>query len=443
MNIEDKLKLLRKERDARSRRTPGSVEETWARIDRDDELSVKEKLERLISLSGAKKPKPSGSRIPASPEPVSREPIQFLENPYPLQARYGKHRIADGLEIKGDVLSCLSRDTSFENLDLSTALFIDLETTGLAGGTGTVPFLVGMGYYREDKFRVAQYFLGELGEEERMIRDLGAFFKELGFRSVVTYNGKAFDLPLLETRFILHRQPFRLTELPHLDLLFAARSLWKHKHESCRLFHLAQQIVEADRAEDISGAEIPMRYFDYLRSGNFSLIEPIFYHNQEDILSLLGLVISAAGLFAEEGRAMMGDELDAMDMFGVGKVLESAGNVERSVALFERALAGGLPAELSLTIKRKLSVHFKKNKDWEKAVTLWQDIASIEDRLFCFRELAMYYEHTAKKYEEAKRAAEEGLALAAEGSASYQKDFEHRIERLNEKIRRRKGAGPK
>jgi len=434
-NIDDKLKRLKKERELRarvSRARPGSVEHAWEKIDRAEELSVKEKLQKLIDLTGAKKEKKPGR--PTS-EPVPREPLLFYENPYPLQTRYGKSTLADGLKIKGDVLCYLGRDSAWEALDLSTALFVDLETTGLSGGTGTVPFLVGMGYYRDDRFHVTQYFLGELAEEERMIKELGRFFSGMNFQSVVTYNGKAFDMPLLETRFILYRQPFPLSDLPHLDLLFSARSLWKHKHESCRLSHLAQQIVEAERAEDIPSAEIPYRYFDFIRTGNFSLMEPVLYHNQEDILSLLGLVIAASKLFLEGREPLAEEEFDAMDMIGVGKVFESAGHVEKSMELFQRALEGDLPQELALHVKRKLSYHFKKNEDWEKAISLWQDLSQ-EDQIFCYRELAMYFEHRAGKLEEAKRVTEEGLTLSMNVSLNLKKDFEHRLERLNDKIRR-------
>ena len=436
MDIEERLKLLKKSRDLRQRTRRDSVETTWARLGKDQNLSEKEKLEKLIHLTVAKKSKPDTERPPF--EPLPREPMKLVENSYPLPSRYGKNRIGDGLAIRGEILYYLSKDESFKDLDLSTALFIDLETTGLAGGTGTLPFLVGMGYFRNGKFNIAQYFLGEPADEGRMIEELAAFFKEMDFQSVVTYNGKAFDLPLLETRFVLNRKPFVLSDLPHLDLLFSARSLWKHKHESCRLCHLAQEIVEAERAEDIPSSEIPYIYSTYLRGGNFSLIEPIIYHNQEDLLSLLGLTIAAAKLFVEDREET--EEFDALDMIGVGKVFESAGDLEKSVERFERALKGELPDEISLTIKAKLSIHYKRNADYEKAVTLWQDISSRhENPLEALRELAMYFEHKQKDYEEAKRTAEEGLALAMNGSASirgkdFRKDFEHRLDRLNDKI---------
>ncbi|MCK4432182.1 MAG: ribonuclease H-like domain-containing protein, partial [Candidatus Aminicenantes bacterium] len=297
-DIKEKLKQLKKEREARSKSQ--RITETWEEMEKKENLSTKEKLQQLIDLTREKK-----AQKPQTPsfEPLPREPLQFFENPYSLDIRYGKIVLSSGLDISGDVLTCLSKDSAFETLDLSTALFIDLETTGLSSGVGVVPFNVGMGYYKNDKFYVAQYFLGDLAEEERMIKELGQFFEEMNFQSVVTYNGKSFDIPLLETRFILYRKPLILCELPHLDFLYSARSLWGHKYENCRLFHLAHELLEADRSEDIPSAEIPLRYFQYLQTGNFDLIEPILYHNQEDILSLLGVVITGALIFSEDSDA--------------------------------------------------------------------------------------------------------------------------------------------
>ena len=433
MPIKDELKLLKKERDARDRSR--TVRDTWQKIDRDGEnLTTKEKLERLVSLTRQKRG-PAVKSVPAPIEPGHREPVQLFENPYTLGARYGQVMISLGLEIPGKALAKLSHDVAFEGLSLDSALFLDLETTGLAGGTGTLPFLVGMGYYRDGRFNVAQYFLSEMGDEGRMVRELGQFFREMDFKSVVTYNGKAFDMPLLETRFALQRERFPLAGLPHLDFLFSARHLWKHRYESCRLSHLAREIVRADRDEDIPGAEIPIRYFQYIRSGDFSLIEPILYHNQEDILSLLGVVIEGALLF-DRGRRPSQDEADAMDLVGIGRLYESVGDLERSVELFEKALGGDLSGEVSVQVRTKLSRHFKKNRAWDKAVPLWQGAAGGDAFSSC-RELAMYYEHREKNYEEAIRAAEEGLALAMGVSPQYEQDFRKRLERLKHKVRRR------
>lgn len=431
MDFEDKLRLIKKERASRTRAE--SINRAWLDIEKRPGVSTKEKLERLITLTRTpKREKPDVTL----PEPPKRKPLEILENYYNLHSRYGKIPIAGGLKISGEVLALLSRDRSFADLDLSTALFLDLETTGLSGGVGVIPFLVGFGYFRDDRFRVSQFFLGDLAEEERLIRELEQFFAQLDFRSVVTFNGKAFDLPLLETRFILHRKVLPLSGLPHLDFLFSARSLWSHKHESCRLYHLAQKILEADREEDIPSAEIPHRYFEFLRTGEYSLIEPILYHNQEDLLSLLGVVISGAAVFSEEKEDEPELAADAMDLFGAAKLLERTGESERSARFMRRALEGRLSEEIAVLAKMKLASHFKKNRDWAKAISLWQEMTPLNQPT-CYRELAIYYEHREGDYEKARQAAEGGLTAATGTSRSLEKDFSHRLERLNYKIERK------
>jgi len=437
MPLEEKLKQLRREREARSRAQ--SVETTWEKIDESSGLTVKQKLERLIALTD--KGRGTAPRTEErSPAKKRREPVQVFENSYALGSRYGQIPISMGLQVPGPILSFLSREGEFAELDLSSAVFLDLETTGLAGGTGTVPFLVGLAYYRDEQFKVTQFFLNEMAEEDRLIRELAQFIQDMGFKSIITYNGKAFDMPLVETRFALHRTPCPLRGLPHLDFLFSARSLWKHKYDSCRLSHLAQQIVQAERSEDIPGAEIPLRYFQYIRSGDFSLIDPILYHNQEDLLSLLGVVVAGAVLVERNREAAEKGEGDPMDLYGVAKLFERAGDTARSAALLEQALAGGrgLSAEVSLVARKKLSHHFKKNKDWDKALPFWQEMAA-GDEVDCFRELAMYFEHTAKDYGEAIRVATEGWALSKGKSPMAEKDFEKRIARLKTKAAKGKG----
>ena len=344
------------------------------------------------------------------------------------------------MKISSDTLVCLSGDPDFAGLDLNSSLILDLETTGLSGGTGTIPFNIGLGYYSGDKFWVRQYFLGEPAAEGEMIQEMAGFFKEMDFRSIITYNGKAFDIPLLETRFILHREPFRLNSLPHLDFLFPARRLWKHKYESCRLYHLAQEVVGTGRTEDIPSAEIPWRYFQYLQTGNYDLIEPVLYHNAEDILSLLGVVVVGGSIFAGEGEECLAD---AMDYFGAGKILETTGDKERSIAFYQRALNGRLTDQVSTQAKKRLADFYKRAQDWKKAVFLWQEITSLDnlslEHLFSFRELAMYFEHVEANYEEAHKFAEEGYVLSMSLSSYYEKDFSHRLSRLKNKIKNQKG----
>ncbi len=427
-DIKEKLQRLKKEREARSRSQ--AIKEQWEVLEKKQELTTKEKLEQLIQLRPERPEKPHAPSF----EPIEREPLRFTENPYNLDARYGNITLSDGLKVNGNVLVCLSQDSSFEHLDLSTALFIDLETSGLSGGTGVVPFNIGLGYYRDDQFWICQYFLGDLAEEERMIGEFERFVSEMDFQSIVTYNGKAFDIPLLETRFILHQKSFPLADLPHLDFLFPARSLWGHKHENCRLAYLASEVLHAVRIDDISPSEIPWRYFQYLQTGNFELIEPVLYHNAEDILALLGVVIAGALIFSEDDETCLAD---GMDFYGAGKVMERAGHRDEAALFYKRALDGSLSEKVGLSTRRRLSLQYKKKHEWDKAVFLWKEMASSEapssDLLFSLRELAMYLEHREKNYTDAEQYAEEGYVLARGFSQYYERDFSHRRERLQKK----------
>ena len=431
MDFEEKLKLMKRVHASRTRAE--SISKAWLDISRKPGFSTKEKLERLITLTRSQKAvKPAAP----SPEPPRRKPLEVFENHYNLRSRYGKIPIASGLGISGEVLALLSRDTNFADRGLSTALFLDLETTGLSGGVGVIPFLVGLGYFREDRFQITQFFLGDPAEEGRFVGELRGFLGQMDFRSLVTFNGKAFDLPLLETRFILHREVLPLSGLPHLDFLFSARTLWSHKHESCRLYHLAQQILEADREDDIPSSEIPQRYFEFLRTGDFSLIEPILYHNQEDLLSLLGVVVSGSALCGEEKPEGLEPTADAMDLFGAARLLERTGASERSARLMRRALEGRLSEEIAVLARMKLASHFKRLRDWPSAVCLWQELAS-HNHPACCRELAIYYEHRERNYEKARQFALQGLNAASGAFQSLEKDFAHRLERLERKLEKK------
>ena len=434
--LKDKLQQLKRERNARSKSQ--AIQDALSELDKDQELTTRDKLEQLLKLRPDRTPQPPKVKPSAS---IDREPLQFTENPYALDARYGSISVGEGLKISGHVLACLSREPKFEDIDLSTALFFDLETTGLSGGTGTIPFNIGLGYYRDDKFWVGQYFLGEPASERQMIEDFSRLLDDMEFKSIVTFNGKTFDVPLLETRFILHRMPFKLAGLPHLDFLFPARNLWKHKYDNCRLSFLAREVLATGRDEDIPSAEVPWRYFQYLQTGNYDLIEPVLYHNAEDILSLLGLVILGASIFSEDPD---GCSADAMDFFGAAKVLEKVGQTEKAADFYQRALDGSLSHEVGLSTRRRLASQYKRSLEWDKAVALWSEMADSEDAsgdlLYCLRELSMYYEHRAKEFEKAHSYAEEGFVLAMGFSEYYERDFTRRRERLKQKLKVKKVA---
>jgi hypothetical protein len=210
------------------------------------------------------------------------------------------------------------------DLGARDGLYFDVETTGLAGGTGTLVFLVGVGRFLDDSFEVRQFFLPGPADEPTMLDLLG---EELQARPcfLVSYNGRCFDAPLLQTRFMLQRRRLPLDRWPHLDLLYASRSLYRVRLPNCSLSTVESLALDVTRSgADVPGALIPEMYFDYLRSGAYEPLARVFYHNLHDILSLatLGGTVAAA----LEGRPG-GHPLDGL---GVGRMLEAAGEAGRA-----------------------------------------------------------------------------------------------------------------
>ena len=431
----DELKEQLRKKTAKQGQTD-KIKELWKNLESQKALSTKEKLEKLLALSRQNKLESKAASDKVGAECVSRSPHQpylVLENNFNLNSSYGQIPISLGLNIPGRVLYLLSRDEAFKDLSLAEAVFIDLETTGLAGGTGTIPFLIGLGFFDGEAFKVVQFFLNDLASEFKMLGELLDLLSDRKFTSVVSYNGKGFDLPLLETRFTLNRLRCPLSDLPHLDFLFSARYLWKHKYESCRLYNLALAHLGADRAEDIPSEEIPWRYFQYLRTGDFSLVEPILYHNQEDIMSLYGVVVAGA-LTVGQSLENQETEIDSLELFGLGKIWEKAGEKEKSAELYEKALSQKLPVELSVRVKKNLALYFKRCGEWEKSLKLWEDLSQNSEDLEAWRELAMYYEHQARQPETALKLALDGLALSRLVNSALEKDFEKRVDRLTRKL---------
>jgi uncharacterized protein YprB with RNaseH-like and TPR domain len=202
----------------------------------------------------------------------------------------------------------------FEISDVSEWLFLDLETTGLAGGTGTYAFLVGLGRITPEGFHLRQHFLGDLAAERELLAALAPELEAAPL--LVTYNGKLFDAPLLETRYRLARMRWPLEERPHLDLLYPARRLWKLRCGSARLLDLEQMILGHARAEDVPGSLIPHLYFDYLRGGDARPLEVVFRHNAEDLLTLAALAARLLTLAASPETT----HDDSLELLGLARL---------------------------------------------------------------------------------------------------------------------------
>jgi uncharacterized protein YprB with RNaseH-like and TPR domain len=267
--------------------------------------------------------------------------------------------------------------------------FLDTETTGLAGGTGTCAFLIGVGRITREGFRVRQFFMREHGEEASQLDALTRHLEP--FRVLITYNGRAFDQPLLETRYRMNRARPPFARMEHLDLLFSARRLWKLRFESCRLVDLENQVLGVEREGDVPGALIPYLYFEYLRTKQAARMLPVFHHNQIDILTLACLTGIVPNAFRTDATFTNGAE-----MAGIARWMRQAGELEQALGLFERAIAAGLSDEL--TFRTLWDVAGLQRKLGGTPVEIWNDLASARNpfRVKALEELAKHYEHREK-----------------------------------------------
>jgi uncharacterized protein YprB with RNaseH-like and TPR domain len=210
---------------------------------------------------------------------------------------HGRIDLRNYPQISPETVRFLSLDRSIGDLQVKDLLFLDIETTGTAGGTGTYAFLVGLGFIEEGYFQIRQYFLHDLAQESSFLHAIDEFAGR--FSHLVTYNGKCFDAQILKTRYLLHRRTDPLAEKFHIDMLFIARRLWKKRFRECDLMNLERNILGFHRYDDIPGYLIPGAYIDYLRYANSSLIQQVIHHNQWDIVSLAVLMARACLLYSD------------------------------------------------------------------------------------------------------------------------------------------------
>lgn len=328
-------------------------------------------------------------------------------------------------------------------------LFLDTETTGLAGGTGTYAFLVGIGWWDASGLQVEQFFMRDFSEEHSILQELKTRLAE---RSVlVTFNGKSFDWPLLENRFTMTRSIPVPRLSAHLDLLHPARALWKLRLGSVRLVELERRVLDAarlgwHREDDICSAQIPQFYFDYLRGGSAQPLAGVVRHNQMDLRGLAALFVKLNSLLAAPEKDR--EEVDSVDLLGLSRFLERRGESGGAHAACSQALHLGLPAELRPRASRELALLAKRNGDYAGAAALWLGlIGDSEEGVLACEQLAIYYERRAKDVARATEFALLGLAKLqrqrsrlrdphAAGRALRQAErFQRRISRLEDKSR--------
>jgi uncharacterized protein YprB with RNaseH-like and TPR domain len=314
-------------------------------------------------------------------------------------------RLTPCSKISGEMLSqlCSTKRSSSSKeeqipFDLRKAVFLDCETTGLAGGAGTYAFLVGLGYLSGNEFVVEQYFMQDFHQESAV---LAAIAKRMhGFDSLVSFNGKCYDLPLLENRFVINRLDFDSSNWKHLDLLFPCRRLWKRRIGECNLGNIEQKILGVRRKVDVPSFLVPQIYFDYLRTGEAEPLIPVFHHNVYDILSLLGLSILIDQALEDFNLSRI---VDPLDLYSLGRIHQNLGNYQASLECFKQALFGVPTPEWELEICASLASVHKRTGKIEEAAGIWEGLIQ-KDQPFSFsahEELAKYYEHRKKDYAKA------------------------------------------
>ncbi len=355
---------------------------------------------------------------------------------FPFGRPYGKLRIGDISAADLSPLNLLFPQASLPAPD--RLIYLDTETTGLAGGTGTCAFLIGIGMVEGTQFVVRQYFLRDYPDEKAVLHSLAEVLS--GFEGLVTYNGKTFDVPLLETRYALARLKSPFTRLMHLDALHPARRLWRLRLESCRLTDLESAVLGIEREGDVPGSEIPGIYFDYLRTGDASGLQPVFYHNALDIMTLAAVTVELARAVGDGGANSLESPLD---LFSLSRMFESAGSREQSVETCQRALNGGLPDEVKARALLQLALQYKRQRRHELAVETWKELSRRPSPLAleALEELAIHFEHIQRDLRSALDYTQSALELLRERPSPPDAErFTHRLGRLQRKLARAEGT---
>ena len=390
----------------------------------------------------------------ARPLTTAFGPCLAIDRRYEADRWHGDVQIGSCDIDDGDALRLLDPSMPLDGAAGRRTVFIDLETTGLSGGAGTVAFLVGCGYFDMGAFQVRQFLLASYAAERALLSALTEFFADTDL--IVTYNGKTFDVPVMETRWSFHRLPMPdfSREVPHFDMLHPARRLWSTRAMSdhaapagCRLTTLEREVLGYRRIGDVAGVEVPGRYFQFLRTGDPRPLEPVLEHNRLDLVSLAAVTGHALRL-ARAGDEACRDEAEAL---ALGRVLERAMVLDRAEACYRRAAASAC-AEIRAEALYRRGLLCRRARRFTEAAAAWRDIVALtapasvrrrpamsQLRGFAIEALAIHREHRERDIDGARELALFALNDEAPppGRAA---GLRHRLARLERKLSRKTNA---
>jgi uncharacterized protein YprB with RNaseH-like and TPR domain len=439
--------------------------------------------------SGSRPERPAiGRRLPsveaaartlgASRWPIDRADCLVVERTYSPDLRHGlmsvgeyaqvAARSAVGLKVFAGGPGGLIDGPAQADDQLRRQLFFDLETTGLAGGTGTYAFLIGFGYFDGPSFETRQFFLADYADERDVLRAVEEFVAPAS--GLVTFNGRTFDLPLIATRYAMHRMRSPFDELAHVDMLHPARRLWRRRREtdvpgrstwpygtngrggveyaSCALVALERAILGFQRVGDVPGAEIPGRYFEYIRRGDAAPLVDVFEHNRLDLVSLAALTAVVLSMVEGGGQATR----NPRECLALGRMFEQMGQPDRARACFAQvARLSDAPWQdedgddlTRAEALRRLAVHLRRERRHDEAAVLWQQLVEIDvGQPALVREateaLAIHQEHRVRDLSRARELALRALEVDADEGA--REAVRRRLARLDRKLSARLDPG--
>lgn len=418
-------------------------------------MDLRDKLRQIESLRiKSSRAEETGFRSLSSSYFESPQPINGFQTSNPLGSffchqtdlpahyRHGNIEIASLLTKPSALLAAISLDQIPEKINLKNILFLDTETSGVSGGSGMFAFLVGLGYFTEDGFRIQQFFLDDIKNEGALLYELNRVLEN--HEIIITYNGKTFDAPLLESRFIFHRFKTTLTSRLHLDLLHCARRIWRRCLPDCTLTTIESQILKHQRTADVPSYLIPQIYFDYLQERDLRALRPVFYHNREDVLAMMAILARLLDLVENPHQSE-----NAWEIWSLAKMFENRLQYERAIELYA-VLQNSSERHLRREALVRTAFNYKRLEKWAQAAEMWERYLSSESyHPLPYIELAKHYEHRQRELAMAKKLVDKALAelnvMLELGRKRdwliYKDDLEYRRQRIIRKLNSRAQAG--